>query len=108
MYCPDASPIRLACALDVLSGGGGGWRTRVLFELFWIEGGHEALVSAGAPVEATPGLPDDNEAIDHLFFVHDRHDGNLDASRRYLEWETGLVGQLDARERAEFHLLAPH
>jgi rhodanese-related sulfurtransferase len=76
--------------------------------VYWIEGGHEALVAAGAPAEATPDRPNDSEAIDHLYFVHDRHDGNLEASRRYLEWERGLVGQLDARERAEFRLLAPH
>jgi len=40
------------------------------------------------------------ECIDHLFFVHDRHDGNLDAARRYLEWETGLLDQLDDQERS--------
>lgn len=69
--------------------------------------GHEALVAAGAEQEATPDRPSDAEAIDYLFFVHDRHDGNLEASRRYLDWETGLVAQLDARERAEFSLIVP-
>lgn len=86
-------------ALDLAEGGAG----RILL----VEGGHEALVAAGAPVEASPGRPADGEAIDHLFFVHDRHDGNLEASRRYLEWETGLVGQLDEVERAEFRLIGP-
>ena len=37
--------------------------------------------------------------MDFLFFVHDRHDGNMDAARRYLEWETGLLSQLDEQER---------
>ena len=72
-----------------------------------VEGGHGALVAAGASTVASPSEPPDQEAIDHLFFVHDRHDGNLESSRRYLAWETGLVGQLDAAERAEFKLLRP-
>jgi hypothetical protein len=42
--------------------------------------------------------PPDADCIDFLFFVHDRHDGNKDAARRYLEWETGLIAQLDADE----------
>lgn len=58
----------------------------------------------GLPVEATPQDPPDSAAIDHLFFVHDRHDGNLDAARRYLAWEMGLVAQLDAAERAEYRI----
>ncbi|HEX7126795.1 MAG TPA: sulfurtransferase, partial [Thermodesulfobacteriota bacterium] len=53
--------------------------------------------------------PDDASAIDYdyLFFVHDRHQGNLEASRRCLVWEMGLVDQMDERERAEFRLLVP-
>ena len=43
-------------------------------------------------------LPPDSDCIDFLFFVHDRHDGNKDAARRYLEWETGLIAQLDEDE----------
>jgi hypothetical protein len=57
-------------------------------------------------------LPADADCIDYLFFVHDRHDGNKEAARRYLAWETGLVAQLDAQERAAFRLpaasAAPH
>ena len=60
--------------------------------------------AAGLPVEATPDLPADAACIDYLFFVHDRHDGNKEAARRYLAWETGLVAQLDAQERAAFRL----
>ena len=67
-----------------------------------LEGGLAAWESAGRPVEATPGVPSDAECIDFLFFVHDRHDGNKDAARRYLAWETGLVAQLDRRELEAF------
>jgi hypothetical protein len=69
---------------------------------------HGRLRAAGLPVAATPELPADGDCIDYLFFVHDRHDGNKEAARRYLAWETGLVAQLDAQERAAFRLPAPH
>jgi rhodanese-related sulfurtransferase len=80
--------------------------------LLLLEGGMAAWRGAGLPVEATPRLPADADCIDYLFFVHDRHDGNKEAARRYLAWETGLVAQLDAQERAAFRLpaasAAPH
>ena len=60
--------------------------------------------AAGLACEASPGEPADRDAIDYLFFVHDRHDGNLQAARDYLSWEQGLVAQLDADERAMFRL----
>jgi rhodanese-related sulfurtransferase len=49
-------------------------------------------------VISSDALPPDADCIDFLFFVHDRHDGNKDAARRYLEWETGLIAQLDEDE----------
>ncbi|HET9580172.1 MAG TPA: rhodanese-like domain-containing protein [Usitatibacter sp.] len=54
--------------------------------------------------ESTPHEPPDEQCIDYLFFVHDRHDGNKDAARRYLAWETRLLSQLDADERASYRL----
>jgi 3-mercaptopyruvate sulfurtransferase SseA len=69
-----------------------------------LEGGLSAWQRAGLPVEATSGTLPDTDCIDFLFFVHDRHDGNKEAARRYLAWETGLVAQLDAQERAAFRL----
>ncbi|KHK49439.1 sulfurtransferase [Ralstonia sp. A12] len=72
-----------------------------------LEGGVAAWHAAGYPLEATPALPTEAERIDYLFFVHDRHDGNLDAARGYLAWEIGLVAQLDAQERALFALGSP-
>lgn len=58
--------------------------------------------AAGLAIEASPDRPGDAEAIDHLFFVHDRHTGNLDAARRYIAWEIGLVDQLEPTDRARF------
>jgi rhodanese-related sulfurtransferase len=70
-----------------------------------LAGGMQAWKATGKPVTASPDTPSDADAIDFLFFVHDRHSGNLEASRRYLEWETGLVDQLDQMERAVFQLI---
>ena len=67
--------------------------------MFWFEGSPEIWSRAGFEIEQTPDYPIDQECIDFLFFVHDRHDGNMDAARRYLEWETGLLAQLDDQER---------
>lgn len=68
----------------------------------WLSADIDAWRRNGVPLEATPDKPVDEECIDFLFFVHDRHDGNLEASRRYLEWETGLLVQLDEEERGSF------
>jgi rhodanese-related sulfurtransferase len=71
-----------------------------------LEGGMAAWRAAGMGVAASPDAPRDADCIDYLFFVHDRHDGNKEAARRYLAWETGLVAQLDAQELASFRLPA--
>jgi len=72
-----------------------------------LDGGFDAWLRAGFASEASPDSPPDADCIDYLFFVHDRHAGNRAAMRQYLEWETGLVAKLDARERASFRL-PPH
>jgi hypothetical protein len=71
-------------------------------QVLCLQGGPEEWAAAGLSVVATPEIPSDSECLDYLFFVHDRHDGNLDASRRYLAWELGLVAQLDEQERSVF------
>jgi rhodanese-related sulfurtransferase len=72
-----------------------------------LAGGYDAWRAAGLPVEASPGRPTDAECIDFLFFTHDRHDGNAEAARQYLAWETGLLAQLDDQERGVFRLAIP-
>ncbi|MCC2596908.1 sulfurtransferase [Pusillimonas sp. MFBS29] len=68
---------------------------------------HICVVGAGFPhdtglqIVSHENMPDD-ACIDYLFFVHDRHDGNKAAARKYLEWETGLLAQIDERERNTF------
>ncbi|MBT2326610.1 sulfurtransferase [Variovorax paradoxus] len=80
------------------------WPAGLLPAPLLLDGGMAAWRAAGLPVLASPDLPSDTECIDYLFFVHDRHDGNKEAARRYLAWETGLVAQLDAQELAGFRL----
>jgi rhodanese-related sulfurtransferase len=63
---------------------------------------------AGLPVDTGGPHLSDRERIDYLFFVHDRHDGNLDAARAYLAWETGLIAQCEPDELAAFRIGAPH
>jgi len=65
-------------------------------------GGREALRAAGLPAVSTPDTPSDADCIDFLFFTHGRHEGNAEAARQYLAWETALVNQLDEQERGSF------
>jgi rhodanese-related sulfurtransferase len=67
-----------------------------------VAGGHEAARAAGLPIVSTPDTPSDADCIDFLFFTHGRHEGNAEAARQYLAWETALVGQLDEQERGSF------
>jgi 3-mercaptopyruvate sulfurtransferase SseA len=69
-----------------------------------LEGGFSAWAAAGYPTESTPHDPPDNECIDYLFFVHDRHAGNREAMKQYLAWETGLIAQLDEQDRKAFRV----
>jgi rhodanese-related sulfurtransferase len=67
-----------------------------------VNGGFSAWKSAGLPMET--GWSGSSHPVDFLAFVHDRHDGNLNAARQYLAWETGLIDRLDPQERAAFLL----
>jgi rhodanese-related sulfurtransferase len=67
-----------------------------------LTGGLDAWIQAGNAAEASPEVPPDNECIDYLFFVHDRHAGNREAMKQYLSWETGLMAQLDDQDKASF------
>jgi rhodanese-related sulfurtransferase len=72
--------------------------------LYLAANGIDTWKKAGLPLASTPDVPADAERIDFLFFVHDRHDGNLDAARRYLDWETGLIAQCAPDELAVFRI----
>lgn len=67
-----------------------------------VRGGFSALCAAGAVVKTHGPLPL-AAAIDVTSFAHGRHDGNLEASRRYLDWEQGLLQALSTDEWAAFN-----
>ena len=69
-----------------------------------MSGGVDAWREAGISLATSPMVPTDDQCIDFLFFVHDRHDGNLESAKRYLEWEQRLMAQLDDDERAVFRM----
>jgi rhodanese-related sulfurtransferase len=68
--------------------------------------GQKAWEAAGLRVESTPETPPDAECIDYLFFTHERHKGVEAAARQYLQWELGLVEQLDEQERSVFRIVS--
>jgi rhodanese-related sulfurtransferase len=92
----DASELAVLAALDLRDAG--------FANVSVVEGGIETFKRAGFALEATPQTPPDSERIDYLFFVHDRHEGNLDAARAYLSWETGLIAQCAADELQHFNI----
>jgi rhodanese-related sulfurtransferase len=92
----DEPPVAALAALDLAEAGHEDIRL--------LAGGQGAWCAAGLPVAATSEIPADSDCIDFLFFTHGRHDGNHEAARQYLAWETGLLAQLDAQERGVFRV----
>lgn len=68
----------------------------------WLPADADACAQAGWPVDRVRRRMSREDARDRVWFVHDRHDGNAEASRQYLAWEMGLIHQLDEAERAAF------
>ncbi|MEZ5849109.1 MAG: rhodanese-like domain-containing protein [Hyphomicrobiaceae bacterium] len=69
-----------------------------------LAGGIRAWQADGQKLNTSETTPPDRERIDFVFHTLGRNEGNLDAARAYLAWETNLVAQLDAQERASFRL----
>jgi rhodanese-related sulfurtransferase len=92
----DEPGVAALAALDLREAGGADIRR--------LAGGLADWRAAGLPIVATPDHPADADCIDFLFFVHGRHDGDAEAARQYLAWETGLLAQLDPQERGAFRV----
>ena len=71
-----------------------------------VSGGTQAWARAGLPVVASPDDPPDAERIDYIFWNYDRHTGNEDAMRAYLQWETELPTQIAAEGLSGFRVVA--
>jgi rhodanese-related sulfurtransferase len=67
-----------------------------------LEGGTDAWIAAGRKTESSPDTPPDSEAIDYLFWAHDRHKGNKVAMNTYLDWERDLPNQIAEDGDAKF------
>jgi rhodanese-related sulfurtransferase len=103
----DLDPARPAVLIgpdDVVALAAKDLARRGFRNILHLEGDCDSWRAAGLDPTASPGDPSDDDAIDYLFFVHDRHDGNLESARRYLAWERGLTAQLDPQERSEFRI----
>ena len=72
--------------------------------IWQLHGNVETWAQAGLDIVASDVNPPDQDCIDFIFHTHDRHSGNADAARAYIEWETGLIDRLDAQERSSFRL----
>lgn len=75
-------------------------------KVFRTEDGLRTWQEAGLPQsQQRTSLPPEAR-IDYLFFVHDRHEGNREAAKAYLAWETGLIGQCTQEELRVFRISA--
>ena len=92
----DAPGVAALAALDLTEAG--------CRDIRLLAEGPQSWRGAGLSLIPTPEDPPDADCIDFLFFTHGRHAGNADDARRYLAWETGLIGQLDAQERGAFRI----
>jgi rhodanese-related sulfurtransferase len=72
-----------------------------------LAGGQRAWASAGLPLESSPNNPPDADRIDFLFWNHDRHQGNADAMRAYLQWEQDLPAQIARDGTLELAIVKP-
>ena len=93
---PDLITNRGDVTIPVHPMASNGWRGEV--EITDHDGGAVADASATSATSAR---------IDFIAFTAERHGGNKDHMRQYLEWEINLVNQLDEQERGVFTVLAP-
>lgn len=69
-----------------------------------VEVGIAGWRAAGRRFASSADEPPDSERIDYVFWNHDRHDGNHEAMRAYLQWELDLPGEIAKDGQAGFHI----
>lgn len=72
-----------------------------------VQGAEHEWRAAGWAFAAQPLALTAAERIDYLFWLHDRHSGNLQASADYLAWEAGLPAAVDEDGLHGFRRLLP-
>ena len=105
--CEPAKPIVLIGSDDVVELAAGDLARAGHSNIKRLKDDIEGWRAAGLEVVETPDQPADADCIDFLFFTAERHNANEAASRQYLEWEIGLVDQLDDQERGSFRIVTP-
>ena len=71
-----------------------------------LSGGREKWSAEGRAIEPTPANTlKEEDRIDFLFWVHDRHLGNDQSARDYLAWEEQLPAQIEADGDATFSIV---
>lgn len=72
-----------------------------------LAGGMAAWTDGEGEIAAPPSRTPPSDRIDFAAFTAERHGGNKDHMRQYLEWEINLVNQLDDQERSAFAVQTP-
>ncbi|QGY33119.1 rhodanese-like domain-containing protein [Pantoea cypripedii] len=81
--------------------------TRYGFHARVVEGDENDWRAAGWAFDDQKLALTEAERIDYLFWLHDRHSGNLDASAQYLAWEASLPDAVDHDGQHGFRRLLP-
>ncbi|MFC4270574.1 sulfurtransferase [Sneathiella chungangensis] len=92
----DNQPVANLAALDIQEATGA--------DVYFLVGGLENWEEIGGELEQDSNRPSAEESIDYLYFVHDRHYGNMESARQYIAWEIQLIDQLDNDERQLFQI----
>jgi rhodanese-related sulfurtransferase len=74
-----------------------------------LSGDEASWQDAGLQIVATPEVPSDADGIELVYHWQHRNNpngGDPAAAHAYLDWEVGLVDQLDEQERGSFRLAA--
>jgi rhodanese-related sulfurtransferase len=83
------------------------WLRQMGWDAAVLHGGSEAWSALAAlPSPRASDDPGSARPVGASRFMPDRHAGNRDHASGYLAWEKGLVGRLDADERAAFRITA--
>jgi len=69
-----------------------------------LDGGNRAWAEAGLPMEQPVDQAPAPDHIDHLMWVHDRHQGVEESMKGYLDWETELPRQIEQDGDARFSI----
>ncbi|AHF79198.1 Rhodanese-like domain-containing protein (plasmid) [Sodalis praecaptivus] len=97
--CAEQTELAHAVAWDL--------RTRFRIAAQVVTGDAAAWQAAGWPLVEDDASLAESERSDFLFWLHDRHSGNLQASRDYLAWEASLPAAVAREGGHGFRRLGP-